>query len=112
MVEEEQVKREDSMKEMSYSELEKLKAERKKQKEKTVNFILAWMYHENNQLIRLVQKRKIQQAYGTSEVQGDHQQAAKVIRRFPQTKPVRDGGEKQKPGLSKDLLAGVFGGWS
>ncbi|KAI7742058.1 hypothetical protein M8C21_030064 [Ambrosia artemisiifolia] len=55
---------------------------------------------------RLKKKRKIQQANGTSEVQGDHQQAAKVIRQFPQTKPVRDGGEKQKPGLSKDLLAG------
>ncbi|KAM0072461.1 putative RNA recognition motif domain, nucleotide-binding alpha-beta plait domain superfamily [Helianthus debilis subsp. tardiflorus] len=61
---------------------------------------------------RLKKKRKIQQANGTSEVQGDHQQAAKVIRQFPQTKSVRDGGEKQKPGLSKDLLAGVFGGSS
>ncbi|KAK1420143.1 hypothetical protein QVD17_21495 [Tagetes erecta] len=62
---------------------------------------------------RLKKKRKIQQANGTaSEIQGDHQQAAKVIRQFPQTKPVRDGGEKQKQGLSKDLLAGVFGGSS
>ncbi|KAK9056252.1 hypothetical protein SSX86_027342 [Deinandra increscens subsp. villosa] len=62
---------------------------------------------------RLKKKRKIQEANGTtSEIQGDHQQAAKVIRQFRQTKSVTDGGEKQKPGLSKDLLAGVFGGSS
>lgn len=55
----------------------------------------------------LLQKRKVQQANGsTAEIPGD-QQAAKVIRQFSQTKPVTDGGEKQKPGLSKDLLAGV-----
>ncbi|XP_071718027.1 pre-rRNA-processing protein esf2 [Rutidosis leptorrhynchoides] len=61
---------------------------------------------------RLKKKRKIQEADGsTAEISGD-QQAAKVIRQFRQTKPVRDGGDKQKQGLSKDLLAGVFGGSS
>ncbi|KVI09431.1 pre-rRNA-processing protein ESF2 [Cynara cardunculus var. scolymus] len=59
---------------------------------------------------RLKKKRKIQQAGG--EVPGDEQQAAKVTRQFRQTKPVRDGAEKQKAGLSKDILAGVFGGSS
>lgn len=58
---------------------------------------------------RLKKKRKIQQEAG-GEVRGDEQQAAKVTRQFRQTKPVRDGAEKQKAGLSKDVLAGVFGG--
>lgn len=57
---------------------------------------------------RLKKKRKNQQM-GSSETQGD-EQVAKVIRQFPQIKPVKDDAEKQKPGLSKDLLAGVFGG--
>nr|XP_043621819.1 pre-rRNA-processing protein esf2 [Erigeron canadensis] len=59
---------------------------------------------------RLKKKRKTQEVNGsTADIPGDHQ-AAKVMRMFRQTKPVRDGGEKQKQGLSKDLLAGVFGG--
>ncbi|XP_076891457.1 pre-rRNA-processing protein ESF2-like [Bidens hawaiensis] len=58
---------------------------------------------------RLKKKRKIQQVDGTtSEIEGN-QQAAKVIRQFPQNKPVKDDAEKRKR-LSKDLLAGVFGG--
>lgn len=62
---------------------------------------------------RLKKRRKTQQAAGlTSEVPGDELQAAKVTRQFPQTKPVRDNAEKQRPGLSKDVLAGVFGGSS
>ncbi|KAL8192427.1 hypothetical protein R6Q57_027612 [Mikania cordata] len=62
---------------------------------------------------RLKKKRKVQEANGMiSEIQGDHQQVTKVIRHFRQTESVRNGGESQKPGLSKDLLAGVFGGRS
>lgn len=60
---------------------------------------------------RLKKKRKIQEANGSNAEITGNQQAAKVIRQFPQTKPVKDGGEKQKA-LSKDLLAGVFGGSS
>ncbi|PWA70604.1 pre-rRNA-processing protein ESF2 [Artemisia annua] len=52
-------------------------------------------------------KRKMQQANGSTSDIPDDQQVAKVIRHFPQTKPVTDGGDKQKPGLSKSLLTGV-----
>lgn len=49
----------------------------------------------------------MQQANGATSEIPDDQQVAKVTRHFPQTKPVTDGGDKQKPGLSKSLLAGV-----
>ncbi|PWA64662.1 pre-rRNA-processing protein ESF2 [Artemisia annua] len=61
---------------------------------------------------RLKKKRKMQQANGSTSEIPDDQQVAKVTRHFPQTKPVTDGGDKQKHGLSKSLLAGVFGGSS
>ncbi|KAL7592015.1 pre-rRNA-processing protein ESF2 [Lactuca sativa] len=56
---------------------------------------------------RLKKRHKIQQAAGSTS---EEPQAAKVTRQFPQTKPVRDNAEKRKAGLSKDVLAGVFGG--
>lgn len=61
---------------------------------------------------RLKKKRKMQQENGSTSEIPDDQQVAKVTRHFPQTKPVTDGGDKQKHGLSKSLLAGVFGGSS
>ncbi|CAH1448063.1 unnamed protein product [Lactuca virosa] len=56
---------------------------------------------------RLKKRHKIQQAAGLTS---EEPQAAKVTRQFPQTKPVRDNAERKKAGLSKDVLAGVFGG--
>ncbi|MED6148215.1 hypothetical protein PIB30_048136 [Stylosanthes scabra] len=50
---------------------------------------------------RLKKKQKIQQDSG---------QVAKVIRHFPQTKPITVNTKESKPGLSDDVLDAVFGG--
>ncbi|KAM3376750.1 pre-rRNA-processing protein ESF2 [Capsicum galapagoense] len=55
---------------------------------------------------RIKKKQKVQQESGEKL----EPFAAKVIRQFPQKKPVADEAGKIKPRLSKDVLAGVFGG--
>ncbi|KAK7401666.1 hypothetical protein VNO78_13316 [Psophocarpus tetragonolobus] len=50
---------------------------------------------------RLKKKQKIQQ---------DSEQVAKVIRHFPQTKPIAADTIKNKPEISDDILDAVFGG--
>ncbi|KAJ9152829.1 hypothetical protein P3X46_026348 [Hevea brasiliensis] len=57
---------------------------------------------------RLKKKQKVQQESGGQLSVGE--QAPKVIRQFPQTKPVANKVEESKSQLSKDILAGVFGG--
>lgn len=59
---------------------------------------------------RIKKKQKVQQELGTNSEQPADQQGPKVIRQFPQTKPVANNKEDIKPRLSKDILAGVFGG--
>ncbi|KAK9272669.1 hypothetical protein L1049_003046 [Liquidambar formosana] len=61
---------------------------------------------------RLKKKQKVQQESGTKSEHPGNQQVLKVIRQFPQTKPVADKAAQSKPRLSKDILAGVFGGSS
>ncbi|KAJ9152823.1 hypothetical protein P3X46_026342 [Hevea brasiliensis] len=56
---------------------------------------------------RLKKKQKVQQESGGQLSVGE--QAPKVIRQFPQTKPVANKVEESKSQLSKDILAGVFG---
>ncbi|KAG8637681.1 pre-rRNA-processing protein ESF2 isoform X2 [Manihot esculenta] len=57
---------------------------------------------------RLKKKQKVQQeSVGQVSV---NEQAPKVIRQFSQTKPVANKVEESKSQLSKDILAGVFGG--
>ncbi|KAF3674303.1 pre-rRNA-processing protein ESF2 [Capsicum chacoense] len=55
---------------------------------------------------RIKKKQKVQQESGEKL----EPFAAKVIRQFPQKKPVADEAGKIKPRLSKDVLARVFGG--
>lgn len=50
---------------------------------------------------RLKKKQKVQQDSG---------QMTKVIRHFPQTKPIAVNAKESKPGLSDDILDAVFGG--
>lgn len=59
---------------------------------------------------RMKKKQKVQQESGEISDFPSEQFAPKVIRQFPQKKPVADEAGKIKPGLSKDVLAGVFGG--
>ncbi|KAL6960512.1 hypothetical protein U1Q18_038275 [Sarracenia purpurea var. burkii] len=60
---------------------------------------------------RMKKKQKVQQDSGSTAELPYDKQAPKVIRRFPQTRPV-DAAGKSKPRLSEDILAGVFGGSS
>ncbi|KAL4653281.1 hypothetical protein ACB092_01G291800 [Castanea dentata] len=57
---------------------------------------------------RLQKKRKVQQELGVNSDLPVSQQAAKVIRHFPQKQPVANNAGQTKPRLSKDTLAGVF----
>lgn len=57
---------------------------------------------------RLQKKRKVQQELGVNSDLPVSQQAAKVIRHFPQKQPVANNAGQAKPRLSKDTLAGVF----
>ncbi|KAA8544293.1 hypothetical protein F0562_022305 [Nyssa sinensis] len=59
---------------------------------------------------RIKKKQKVQRESGAASELPDDQQALKVIRQFPQTRPVADNAGQSKPQLSKDILAGVFGG--
>lgn len=61
---------------------------------------------------RLQKKQKVLQESGAMSQLPDNQKAQKVMRQFAQTRPVADkAGERNRP-LSKDILAGVFGGSS
>ncbi|CAL5325659.1 unnamed protein product [Camellia sinensis] len=55
---------------------------------------------------RMKKKRKLQQESGMTSELPQEKQAPKVIRQFPQTKPVSAG--QSKPRLSRDILAGVL----
>lgn len=59
---------------------------------------------------RLKKKQKLQEEEETRADPPVSQQAPKVIRKFPQKQPVSDTTTVSKPRLSKDFLAGVFGG--
>ncbi|CAN4112609.1 unnamed protein product [Withania somnifera] len=59
---------------------------------------------------RIKKKQKVQQESGEISDFQSEQFAPKVIRQFPQKKPVADEAGKSKPRLSKDVLAGVFVG--
>ncbi|XP_057482595.1 pre-rRNA-processing protein esf2-like isoform X2 [Actinidia eriantha] len=60
---------------------------------------------------RLKKKQKVQQESGATAKLPQDKQVPKVIRHFPQTRPVNSA-VQNKPQLSKDILAGVFGGGS
>ncbi|KAG5624716.1 hypothetical protein H5410_009934 [Solanum commersonii] len=60
--------------------------------------------------VMLKDKQKVQHESGVISDFPSDQFAPKVIRQFPQKKPVADQAGKIKPSLSKDVLAGVFGG--
>ncbi|XP_048336971.2 pre-rRNA-processing protein ESF2 [Ziziphus jujuba] len=59
---------------------------------------------------RLKKKQKHQQDSGTGSDLPVGQQLSKVVRQFPQTRPIADIAAHSKPQLSKDILSGVFGG--
>ncbi|KAJ4729333.1 pre-rRNA-processing protein ESF2 [Melia azedarach] len=59
---------------------------------------------------RLKKKQKVQEESQTHSEQPGSQQVKKVIRQFPQKQPVTDNATQARPRLSKDILAGVFGG--
>ncbi|KAJ0054192.1 hypothetical protein Pint_02846 [Pistacia integerrima] len=59
---------------------------------------------------RLKKKQKVQKESGTHYELPVSQQPTKVFRQFPQKRPVADNIAQSKPRLSKDILAGVFGG--
>ncbi|KAF8399807.1 hypothetical protein HHK36_015678 [Tetracentron sinense] len=61
---------------------------------------------------RIKKKQKIQQESGTNSEPPVDQQEPKIVRQFLQTRPVADNVAQSKPRLSKDILAGVFGGSS
>lgn len=61
---------------------------------------------------RLKKKQKVQQDAGTNTEAPANDQGPKVIRQFPQKPPLADKAAESKPRLSKDILAGVFGGSS
>ncbi|XAR60284.1 hypothetical protein NMG60_11033590 [Bertholletia excelsa] len=58
---------------------------------------------------RLKKKQKVQQEPGVTSEISEEKQQPKLIRQFPQTKPVDDA-RQNKARLSKDILIGVFGG--
>ncbi|KAL3503853.1 hypothetical protein ACH5RR_033694 [Cinchona calisaya] len=61
---------------------------------------------------RLKKKQKVrEQSAVTSEISGN-QFVPKVVWQFPQKKPVTTNAVESKPRLSKDILAGIFGGTS
>lgn len=59
---------------------------------------------------RMKKKQKVEQESGVPSELPGKQQTPKVIRQFSQTRPVTDKAGEHKPRLSKDILAGVFGG--
>ncbi|KAF7114397.1 hypothetical protein RHSIM_RhsimUnG0087300 [Rhododendron simsii] len=60
---------------------------------------------------RMKKKQKVQQESGATAEPSQDKQVAKVIRQFPQTRPV-DTVVQNKPRLSQHILAGVFGSGS
>lgn len=58
---------------------------------------------------RLKKKQRLQEGSVKSPEQLVSQPVAKVIRQFPQKQPVAKNAAQNKPRLSKDILAGVFG---
>ncbi|RZC75130.1 hypothetical protein C5167_050608 [Papaver somniferum] len=61
--------------------------------------------------VKVVQKQKVQEQ--SSEINSDpqvDQQEPKVIPQFQQTRPVKDDSAQTKLRMSRDVLAGVFGG--
>ncbi|XP_027091647.1 pre-rRNA-processing protein esf2 [Coffea eugenioides] len=61
---------------------------------------------------RMKKKQKVQQESGANSEISDTHFGPKLIRQFPQKKPVATNTEESKPRLSKDILAGIFGGTS
>ncbi|CAK9176452.1 unnamed protein product [Ilex paraguariensis] len=61
---------------------------------------------------RIKKKQKVQQELGATSELSNNQQTPKVIRHFPQTRPVADNARETRLRLSKDILARVFGGSS
>ncbi|KAJ9704636.1 hypothetical protein PVL29_002945 [Vitis rotundifolia] len=61
---------------------------------------------------RLKKKQKVQQDSGTNSEAPVNAQGQKVIRQFPQKPPLADKAAESMLRLSKDVLAGVFGGSS
>ncbi|KAH7577278.1 hypothetical protein JRO89_XS01G0231000 [Xanthoceras sorbifolium] len=62
---------------------------------------------------RIKKKQKVQQESETNyELPGSQLQVKKVFHKFQQKQPVADNAFQSKPRLSKDILAGVFGGSS
>ncbi|XP_038711548.1 pre-rRNA-processing protein ESF2 [Tripterygium wilfordii] len=59
---------------------------------------------------RLKKKQKFPQESGDNLQHPPSPKVPKVIRQFPQNKPVSDDATQNKPRLSKEILAGVFGG--
>ncbi|KAL4183998.1 hypothetical protein AMTRI_Chr11g157820 [Amborella trichopoda] len=64
--------------------------------------------------IREREKKKKKVAEQDSDCKGggevENQEEVKVVRRFPQTRPIADNTNRKEPRLSKEVLAGVFGG--
>ncbi|CDP09505.1 unnamed protein product [Coffea canephora] len=84
-----------------------------------ISCLLAWtrieIWHGLKSTITLVlhlQKQKVQQESGANSEISDTHFGPKLIRQFPQKKPVATNTEESKPRLSKDILAGIFGGTS
>ncbi|GAV84446.1 RRM_6 domain-containing protein [Cephalotus follicularis] len=61
---------------------------------------------------RIKKKQKVQQDSGNNSELHVSQLAVKVNQQFTQKKPVEDKAEQSKPRISKDVLAGIFGGSS
>lgn len=61
---------------------------------------------------RMKKKQKLQKDSDVKSGIPNNQLEPKVIRHFPQTRPVADSSSQSKPQLSRDVLAGVFGGAS
>ncbi|OVA20558.1 RNA recognition motif domain [Macleaya cordata] len=57
---------------------------------------------------RMMKKQKVQQGSDTNSVPPAEKQEPKVIRQFPQTRPVGDNSNQSKPRLSSDILAGIL----
>lgn len=86
---------------------------------KSLQLLYSELYHFKKQKLNVftisdsfasrLQKRKVLEESGAAP-EGQQQQPPKVIRHFPQTRPVADnaaGRESSKRRLSKDILAGV-----
>ncbi|XP_072997950.1 pre-rRNA-processing protein ESF2 [Typha latifolia] len=66
---------------------------------------------EQSRALNFMQERR-KKKQKTVGAESDGTEEPKVIRQFPQNRPVADGGAQTKTKLSKDILAGVFSGGS